>query len=82
MRNRCGTPLKLPANAAQLVYELAGFADGHVGVGDFVHSRPQLRRNVGAAIFAEIAVCVGRVAEIGIKIHVMIFHATNLLFIG
>ena len=77
MRHRRGPPLKLPADAPQLVDELAGFADGHVGVGDFVHGGLQLRRNIGAAVFAEIAVRIGIVAEIGVKIHVVKFHFEN-----
>lgn len=65
---------KLLADAAKLADELAGFADGLVGFADLVHGGLQLGRDIGAAIVAEIALGVGIVFEIGIKINIVKLH--------
>mgnify|MGYP007132059168 CR=1 FL=1 len=72
--DRRGSALKLLADAAKLADELAGFADGLVGFADLVHGGLQLGRDIGAAIVAEIALGVGIVFEIGIKINIVKLH--------
>ena len=72
--DRRGSALKLLADAAKLADELAGFADGLVGFADLVHGGLQLGRGIGAAIVAEIALGVGIVLEISIKINIVKLH--------
>ena len=76
-----GAALKLLADAAQLGNELAGLADGEVGLGDLVHGPLQLGVHVGAAVLAEVAPGVGVVAEIGVKINTVEDHSDVLLVI-
>ena len=72
--HRGGTALELSADAAQFMDELAGLADGEIGVGDLVHGHLELRGGVGTAIFAEIALFIRVVLEIGVKFHAVILH--------
>ena len=64
-----GTALEFLTDAPQLSDELPGLADGEVGLGDLSHGCLQLLGNIHAAVFAEIAVLIGIILKIGIKIH-------------
>ena len=74
MGNRRGSALKLLADAAQLGDELAGLADGEVGLGDLVHGLLQLGGDIGTAVLAEIALGVGIVLEISVEIDTVEHH--------
>ena len=74
-----GTALELLADAAQLGDELAGLADGEIGLGDLVHGPLQLGRHIGAAVFAKITVFIGIMLKIGFEINVIQFHKYILL---
>ena len=74
MVNGCGSALEFLADAAKLGDKLPGFADGLIGISDLHHGSLQFGGNVGSAVFAEVAVCVGIVFEIGIKVNVVKLH--------
>lgn len=54
--------------------KFAGLADGLVCLADLIHSDLQFGRDIGAAVLAEVAVCVGIVLKIGIEINIVKFH--------
>ena len=78
MRDRRRPALKFLANAAKLADKFTGLADGAICVAYFVHRCLQFRRDKRAAVFAEIAVCIGIVFKVGIKIYIAKFHGVYL----
>ena len=72
--DRGGSALELLADTAQLGDELAALADRIVCLRDLSHRGFELVVDIDAAVLAEIAVFVGIVIKISIKIYVIDFH--------
>ena len=66
--------LKLLADAAKFVDKLTRFADGLVCLADFIHCDLQFGRDIGSPVFAEVAVGIGIVFEVGVKFDIFKFH--------
>ncbi|KXT53918.1 hypothetical protein HMPREF3038_00542 [Akkermansia sp. KLE1797] len=60
--NGSGPPLELLADAAQFVDELGGMGDGLVSLRDFFKSGDEFVRQIDAAVFAEAAPGIRKIA--------------------
>ena len=74
MGNRGGPSLKLLADAAQFINELAGLADGEIGLRDLIHSGLQFGRDIGTAVSAETAVGVRIVLKVSVEFNAVVHH--------